>query len=583
MRFSINSDPISVDDKDTGEIKFKVSGNRKEFLSIRFIDVPQTREEMWHVISTTPFSNMLGVFSYDFPYISLFDSENTTINEIMLIRADKLLQLQLFPDKQEYISGTDMGRLVTIVDIEDNSKQVSVVKLESKRSSIIMKSNRRYMVSIDGVWMPSFEFLFPTIGVQTFECEWGTFNRLSQGEYELMAIKNRPIAPPVEQFKIVQSEAERLKAAFNTVYTPFNMSLPEPTNSISMNSMEIVLKKMKLDKNQSVFLDIGSGKGAPLFMASCLQIKGCIGIELDKELAQESLKILYTSKQTRTLSNALKSPIYVESGNILDYDSLGTVTHVYCFNNGMSPSTIDHIFQLVAHTETVKQFAICQVSKTIPLPISLVPTDIYVHSIRSNKGEHYTMYIIPITLTRRNEIRYALPTIAATSDPKKNLDKAFAVINLPTTSEYLTTYIEPIKYLDELSNRASRTQIRQTIATNLKQMFTDIDHHSLLSTLSEPKPVVLPARKQIVPSSSKKRTARRTPESILQNIIAAGASERDVNASISIVSNDALSNEDKLNELSKILKFVKRTAPSEDSESLSDSKKPRFDDELTLV
>ena len=93
-----------------------------------------------------------------------------------------------------------------------------------------------------------------------------------------------------------------------------------------------ILGKLRLDYPQTIFIDLGCGKGRTLLLASHHPFRSIIGVEISEALCQvavDNIKAYCSNQQVSSKISVVRSSI-----EEFEYDTITTSDHVlvYCFN-----------------------------------------------------------------------------------------------------------------------------------------------------------------------------------------------------------------------------------------------------------
>lgn len=108
---------------------------------------------------------------------------------------------------------------------------------------------------------------------------------------------------------------------------------------------------LKMDK-ESIFMDVGSEMGRPVFSAAALPIKLSVGIEMQDLILSQSLMTLKELEERE--DKLLQSRCFMRFGDVRDVTTIEGVTHCFSFNIGMPSFVVNHICLLAARARSVK-------------------------------------------------------------------------------------------------------------------------------------------------------------------------------------------------------------------------------------
>jgi len=106
-----------------------------------------------------------------------------------------------------------------------------------------------------------------------------------------------------------------------------------------------------LKAKESVFCDIGSGTGRPVFYLACADIKASIGFDIDP---MQVFNSRYGKEYLIKRNAPINSPLGFFHANVQHIVSLFPVTHAFAFLG--YPDIIDSTVHLVATTSSIKVF-----------------------------------------------------------------------------------------------------------------------------------------------------------------------------------------------------------------------------------
>jgi len=169
-------------------------------------------------------------------------------------------------------------------------------------------------------------------------------------------------------------------------------------------------KEYWLDKD-SIFCDVGSGTGFPVFCFASIDIKASVGFDIDPMQVFNSYIRYRVLQNDPNLSAALESKIYFFHGDIERMRELDEVTHVFAFVG--CPNVMISLTAALARSQSIKVF--CPV---VPNSDALSETglldEIYgeepgdrvfvLPNMTMSGGRSYKGLVIPISSRRRQNI-----------------------------------------------------------------------------------------------------------------------------------------------------------------------------------
>ena len=178
------------------------------------------------------------------------------------------------------------------------------------------------------------------------------------------------------------------------------------TGRFKDSDTQLLSSDFLLKKHTSVFLDAGSGTGRPTFYFARLALRCSIGFDIDELQVSNSRACL--NKLVQLDPSRFSSPISLFKQDALALDSLGPVTHAYCFIG--YPLLAVKLARLALTSPQLKVICVVTLDNKWLTSAGLVDDKevIALHSMKMSGGNSYRGAVIPLTEYRKRTIAAAL-------------------------------------------------------------------------------------------------------------------------------------------------------------------------------
>jgi 16S rRNA G966 N2-methylase RsmD len=164
---------------------------------------------------------------------------------------------------------------------------------------------------------------------------------------------------------------------------------------------------------KSIFLDIGSGRGIPSFVAASFPVAVSLGVEMDENVFTHSQKLLHDFLQLASYEKGC-TRIHFECMDATHLQLFDPVTHIYAFDLAMPPETLQRLVQVFNKSESVIVYCSYRKNLIETYGMNALLMD-KVNMRMTHSGENHTLYVYARDLRARRTRRKA-----ATEGPMKS-------------------------------------------------------------------------------------------------------------------------------------------------------------------
>ena len=159
-------------------------------------------------------------------------------------------------------------------------------------------------------------------------------------------------------------------------------------------------KEFWLRDNESVFCDIGSGTGRPVFYFAHMRLRACVGFDIDPA------QVMNSFHGYQKVKDSLRCPVALFKGDSTKIDSLAPVTHAFAFL-GYS-SIVKFTSALVARSPSVRVLVAIVLHDAELRENGLLHDDdddiVRLKGIQMPGGNSYRAVVIPLTTSRKKRV-----------------------------------------------------------------------------------------------------------------------------------------------------------------------------------